>query len=207
MMNKIKYLLALVFLVTSMHIFAENPSSQLNDLLSHFHSMSANFQQKATAKKTLGKISSGSMALQRPGKFRWEIAQPNHQVIIADGKYLWIYDVDLEQATQQSLTKDTNSPAILLSGSTTAIEHRFAITNFNQTGNKTFFQLKPRQGQEMVQWVELEFINKKLNMMAVVDNLGSKNVFHFTNVRINPNLSPALFVFHAPKGVDIIKNQ
>ncbi len=169
--------------------------------------MSADFKQKAIAKKGLGKMSFGKMALQRPGKFRWEITQPNHQLIIADGKSLWFYDVDLEQATKQSLTKDTNSPATLLSGSTQNIERRFTITHYEQKGDKAYFQLKPRQGQDMVQWVELEFTNKKLSMMAVVDNLGSKNIFRFSNVKINPNLSNALFIFHVPKGVDIMTNQ
>jgi outer membrane lipoprotein carrier protein len=205
-MTQLKWLMSVIFIFTSLAAFAQNSQAQLNDLLSHFQSMSAHFTQQSITKKGSPKNSSGTMALQRPGKFRWEITQPNHQVIIADGKYLWIYDVDLEQATRQVLTKDTNSPAVLLSGSSDAIEQRFVIDNFMQEGSQLFFKLKPKGKQDMLQWVELTFVDKKLNQMAVVDHLEQRNVFQFTQVEINPPLAKKLFQFHAPRGVDIIQN-
>src|SRR5690242_3768866 len=110
-------LVAAVFLFTT-PAFCDDSSAKLNELLSNFQAMSADFYQKAMIKKGTGKTSSGTMAIKRPGMFRWEITRPNRQLIIADGKNLIIYDVDLEQATKQSLNKDPNSPAILLSGST-----------------------------------------------------------------------------------------
>lgn len=205
-MKKFKMLFMVVILTSTFTaaVFAETPENQLNSLLSNFHSMSANFKQNASIKKGTGKTSSGSMAIQRPGKFRWEIAQPNHQIIIADGKNLWIYDVDLEQATKKKLTKDTNSPAILLSGSTSAIEKRFKITSFRERGDRLHFQLKPKQNHDMFQSVELEFINQMLSIMSVNDNLGSKTTFYFSNVKVNPRLSPKLFIFQAPKNVDVL---
>lgn len=197
-------LLLLIFIASDS--LAESPQEQLNSLLSTFKSMSANFTQTAIVKKKIAKTSSGTMALQRPGKFHWEITTPNHQVIIADGKYLWIYDVDLEQATQRSLAKDPHSPASLLSGSTAALENRFTIIDSKEKGNQNTFQLKPKSGQEMVQQIELQFTDHKLSQMAVIDNLGTRNVFSFNNVKVNPSLANSLFRFNAPKGVDIIRN-
>lgn len=185
---------------------AQTTSERLNDLLSNFKSMSADFQQTAVIKKAVAKKSNGTMALQRPGKFRWEVTAPNHQVIIADGQNLWIYDVDLEQATKQSLSKDKHSPAILLSGSTAALEDRFTIVDSKEEGDSSVFKLKPKQDHDMIQLIELQFENKKLSQMSVIDNLGQKNVFYFSNVKVNPALSANLFQFHAPHGVDIIKN-
>ncbi|MBA2655152.1 MAG: outer membrane lipoprotein chaperone LolA [Gammaproteobacteria bacterium] len=204
-MQKIKGFLLGVILFSS-SAMADTASQQLDKFLSNFHSMSANFQQTSIIKKSTAKKSIGTMALERPGKFRWEITSPNRQVIIADGKYLWIYDVDLEQATKQSLGKDAHSPAILLSGSTAALEERFNIIDSKQEGSKVIFNLKPKRSQDMVQRVELVFENDKLHQMSVIDNLGQKNIFTFSNVKINPSLATSLFQFHAPKGVDIISN-
>jgi len=168
--------------------------------------MSAHFNQTSYVKKQPAKNASGHMALQRPGKFRWEITQPNRQIIIADGQYLWIYDVDLEQATRQSLNKDVHSPAILLSGSSQAIEQRFTLIHSERKGQNSIFQLKPKNNQDLVQQVELKFTHDKLSEMSVMDSLGQKNTFQFTDVKLNPSLPNSLFQFKAPKGVDIIKN-
>jgi outer membrane lipoprotein carrier protein len=204
-MKKIRYILGLFLVIFVSTTLANTPSQQLDELLSNFHAMRADFQQKTLVKNGVSKASSGNMALKRPGKFRWEITQPNHQLIVADGQYLWVYDVDLEQASRKNLTKDTNSPAILLSGSSHAIEQRFTIIDFQTEGNRSIFKLKPKANQDMFQRVDLEFTDRKLSKMAVIDNLGQKNIFNFSSVEINPNLSNALFQFHAPHGVDVIK--
>ncbi len=205
-MKQFKYFLSFLLLIFCINTLAATPSEQLNTLLSNFHAMSANFSQKTVVKNGVTKSSVGTMALKRPGKFRWEITQPNHQIIVADGQYLWIYDVDLEQATKRDLSKDSNSPALLLSGSTSALEERFGIENYQVKGKKKTFQLKPKTDQDMFQKVVIVFDNEQLSQMSVSDNLGQKNIFSFSNVKINPALSATLFQFHPPQGVDVIKD-
>jgi outer membrane lipoprotein carrier protein len=205
-MKQIKSCFTLLLLLFSATALTQTPTEQLDSLLSSFKTMNANFQQTAIVKKGANKTSSGRMALQRPGKFRWEITSPNHQLIIADGKYLWIYDVDLEQASKQRLTKDAHSPAILLSGSSEALRQRFLLQSASTHGESTIFQLQPKDNQDLVRNIELQFVNNKLSQMSVIDNLGQKNIFYFSNVAVNSTLPSSLFVFHPPKGVDVIQN-
>ncbi len=47
------------------------------------------------------KTSSGSFEFQRPGKFKFQYKKPFEQLILADGTSLWIYDADLNQASQR----------------------------------------------------------------------------------------------------------
>ena len=203
MFNNLFIMLTCLFSFTA---FSQTPMQQLEEYLSNFHTMSANFQQTILAKKGQEKNSSGQMALQRPGKFHWEIVKPNHQIIIADGNNLWIYDIDLEQATKQRLDKGTNSPASLLSGEVKALQSRFIVTSMRQVGDATTFQLKPKSTHDMIQWIELHFVNKELQKMSVLDNLGQKSIFKFSQIKINTPLSPSLFKFHAPQNVDVIQN-
>lgn len=200
-----KFLITLFLFFFSITTLAATAEQELNSLLSNFHSMSANFTQKTFTKNGAAKASNGNMALQRPGKFRWEIFQPNHQIIIADGQYLWVYDVELEQAIRKNLNQDANSPAILLSGSTSAIADRFAIQNLDQQGNSKIFHLMPKVNQDMFQRVDIQFQNGKLSQMAVIDNLGQKNVFYFSNVVTNPSLNASLFRFQPQSKVDVVK--
>lgn len=197
--------LSLLFSVVSIHVDAES-SQKLETYLANFQSMSADFKQHIVSKKGANKISTGRMALQRPGKFRWEINTPSHEIIIADGVNLWIYNADLEQATKQKLDKGNNSPASLLSGDTHSIENRFAVVKQQSNNGKDRFQLKPRSSKDMIQSIELNFVDGKMNQMLVVDNLGQSTVFNFTNIKLNPRLPVTSFKFKPSANVDVIQN-
>ncbi len=43
--------------------------------------------------------SHGTLYLVRPGKFRWENHGSETQIIVTNGKTLWLYDPDLQQVT------------------------------------------------------------------------------------------------------------
>lgn len=199
------FILSLIISIIPLHASAET-SQKLATYLSNFQAMSADFKQNIVSKKGPIKTSTGHMALQRPGKFRWEIVSPSHEIIIADGNYLWIYNADLEQATKQKLDKGNNSPASLLSGDTHSIENRFEVINQNNENGVDSFQLKPRSNKDLIQLIELHFADGKMNQMMVVDSLGQKTIFNFSNIQLNPKLPANLFKFQPPPNVDIIKN-
>lgn len=189
-------------------VIAAEPSQELAGLLGQFNAMTGQFTQvlyDANGKPT--EKSTGTMALQRPGKFRWEVKQPDPQLLIADGNTLWIYNKDLAQATQQKLDQSSNSPALLLSGSIDSVQSRFNISYpSNENAPGKWFMLKPKSKDDMFQWVELRFNNGNLADMRLFDNMGTLTDFHFSNVKINPPLDASTFKFKAPKGVEVIKN-
>lgn len=202
-------LLALLCFITTTAWGAPNPSEALSALLSGFQGMSGQFKQIASIDKGKStQTSRGEMALQRPGQFRWDVKQPNPQLLIANGRYLWIYDADLQQATRQTLDiNNANSPALLLSGSIADLQHRFLITQLSESDELIGFHLKPKSDQDLFNWIELYFSkNNQLTKMLLKDHLGALNTFYFTHVKINPKLNKALFTFKAPKGVEIIYN-
>src|ERR1700738_1559929 len=81
-------------------------SSSLSQSLGNYTTYEANFQQTSYGKKNhAAQKSHGKVYMMRPGKFRWETTQPYQQTVIANGNTLWIYDVDLRQASQQSAAK------------------------------------------------------------------------------------------------------
>ena len=66
--------------------------------------------------------SSGTLAIKRPDRFRWDYRDPHEQVIVSDGTRVWLYDADLEQVTVRKLDIALSStPAMLLSGQGTLI--------------------------------------------------------------------------------------
>lgn len=80
----------------------------------------ANFTQVVTSpdgKKT--RKSTGTLEFQRPNRFRFAYAGPTEQLIVGDGKKVWLYDTDLNQVTVRPMSQALGAtPAALLSGGT-----------------------------------------------------------------------------------------
>ncbi|MDB5827923.1 MAG: outer rane lipoprotein carrier protein LolA, partial [Variovorax sp.] len=80
----------------------------------------AEFTQTVTAPPRDGqpsraKTSTGTFEFQRPGKFKFDYRKPFAQTIVADGKTLSLFDVDLNQVTQRPQAQALGStPAALI---------------------------------------------------------------------------------------------
>lgn len=182
--------------------------AHLAQLLTGLTTMKANFTQNSydIHGKLLQK-SSGIMALQRPGKFRWNIKFPHQQMYIADGTYLWTYDAALAQATKQPLNAaKNNNPASLLSGSVESLQQRFYVTETNNPKTGQWFMLRPKAKNDLFRSIGLHFKDNQLNEMKLSDNLGQLSTFVFTNIQVNTSLPATLFLFAPPKAVDVISN-
>ena len=86
----------------------------------------------------------GSMSLKRPGKFYWNYQKPDKQLIISNGKKIWIYDQELEQVTIKTLTKGLGkSPARVLT-ETAALEKEFILKDLGKKNGIDWVELKPK---------------------------------------------------------------
>lgn len=181
-------------------------SDQLSRLLNNFHSMSAQFDQTITDPQGHAiQKSSGLMALQRPGKFRWETRHPNPQLALADGNFIWVYDAQLQQVTRQVQTNTNNSPGALLSGNVNKLSQEFnvsALTPIAHTDQG--FNLTPVDKNALFQSVQLYFNHGLLQTMKLQDNLDQTTSVQFHQVKNNVALNSKLFHFSPPKGVDVV---
>lgn len=193
--------------ILPMQCFAQSDADQLINVLGSINSLQANFDQTVNdANGGVLQSAQGTMSILRPGKFRWEIKAPAQQLLIADGNYIWFYDVDLAQVTKQKQQAAENgSPAMLLSGSVQKLAQDFIITAQN-TNNKNalLFKLVPRSKQAMFQQVTLNFTDGKLRSMKLFDNLNQATIVNFSAVKNNPQLNAKLFIFTPPKDVDVV---
>lgn len=203
-MAQLKRLFLLLFITISATAYAQTPSDQLLSLLTNLQTMQANFSQTITDNHdTVLQQTSGTMALQRPGLFRWDTNNPTHQLVIADGKTIWLYDKDLQQVTKQiQNSSNNNSPGLLLSDSPTHLAQQYFISQMNNG-----FKLTPKKPSPLFQSVDLFFTDGSLNKMILNDRLNQKTVITFTHVQINQSLAAKLFRFIPPQGVDVVSAQ
>lgn len=180
--------------------------TELTSRLASFSTYQADFSQKTLDEQgRLLQSASGRVKIKRPGQFRWHVLKPSQQLLITNGKIFWLYDVDLAQATQQSLSKKVGmDPALLLSGSTQKIAANFNVVGLLEGKDSTNFLLTPKDRDYGFRKMILTFQEKKLKKMIVENNLSQTSIFNFSRIELNQPLSDDLFNFSVPDGVDLV---
>lgn len=146
----------------------------------------------------------GTLKIQRPGQFRWSYTVPYEQTLVADGLNVWSYDVDLAQVTVKPQHEAlSNTPALLLGGSTDAISQFNYETSFveNET---TWVILSPKNTDSGFKQVDLGFADRALYRMVFYDNLEQRTLVELHDVEVDEPIDPAYFEFSIPADVDVV---
>lgn len=203
---KLGLYLAIITAFFAPALYAADGSSELTVLLGGIKTMRASFVQ--TIFDNNGKpaqTSKGQMALERPGKFRWEVKQPMPQTIIANSERLWVYDPDLQQVTIRSLKSEAGeAPALLLSHQNADLQKNYKIESIESKDSLQWFSLKPKKNDNMFESVKMAFANKQLKEMVLQDQIGHSTRVEFQKIEMNAVLPASLFIFKAPAGTDVI---
>lgn len=149
--------------------------------------------------------SSGRVALAAPRLFRWEYVKPYPQLIVADGKTVWVHDPDLQQASKRPQgTEEASSPLTILIDPK-RLDRDFVVTEKPSRGGLQWLDLKPRKaGDASFRSAQLGFNKAGLARMEFVDALGQRTEISFSGWKRNPAFARGTFVYVPAKGVDVI---
>lgn len=181
---------------------------KLQSFLEGLQSFSASFEQTLFNEyEEPLENSSGTVYLQRPGKFHWVYTTPYSQYLISDGVDLWIYDEDLAQVTVSAISESIEkSPASILAGDS-ALADEYIINDLGHLDGADWIELAPPDQESQYQSIRLGFNGNQLIGMVLFDNLGQTTRIVFKDGKRNPEVDPALFRFTPPEGVDVIDNR
>ena len=173
----------------------------------------AQFVQQVTSPPKEGQTarvrnSSGSFEFIRPNRFRFVFKKPLEQVIVADGQTLWLYDVDLAQATARKQAQALGAtPAALIASATDlrAMEAEFELSNAVPSEGQEWVLARPRSKDGGLQTVRIGFKGATLATLEILDSFGQRSLMQFTQFEANAPLDNALFQFKPPPGVDVLR--
>ena len=201
-----KYLVLLftvIYALTS-PAFAQSAEKRLNDALAKLDNLTADFKQTVLDdEKKIVQQSSGKVAIQRPGKFSWIYTTPYEQRIIADGKELWIYDVDLDQVTVKPMATGLASAPIMILMRQDKIDSEFNISEIGQRKFLYWVKLEPKTRDMDYTDVYIGLEDGAVKAMELRDKFGQSTQIVFDKLRLNVVHNPATFKFVAPAGVDV----
>ena len=161
-------------------------------------------QQVFDARGKQKETSSGRVAVSAPRLFRWEYVKPYPQLIVADGKTVWVYDPDLQQASKRPQgAEEASSPlAILLDPA--KLDRDFTVKEAGASNGIEWLQLAPKQADAAFKTAKLGFGKAGLAEMEYVDALGQRTKISFSGWKRNPGFAKGTFVFVPAQGVDVI---
>lgn len=161
-----------------------------------------------------------------PAMFRFNYAKPPQQ-LISNGKTVWFYQPENKQVIVSDLA------AALQGGGGATLNYLADLGQVSRDFEIKFvgdgrdkkqdyvLELIPRKKSPVMAKLQLTIAAKAVEDVAaggkgqpfpvvasrVFDHAGGSTYLEFTKVKVNKGLSPSLFTFKAPKGVEVIKNQ
>lgn len=174
----------------------------------------AQFTQSVTSPPKAGqeartKVSSGTFEFQRPGKFKFNYTKPFEQLIVADGKTLWLYDADLNQVTQRAQAQVlASTPAAILTSATDlkALQADFGLSAQPASQGLEWVLASPKAKGGQLKEVRVGFTTEgQLAALDIEDSFGQRSLMQFKDLQIQASLPAATFQFTPPKGANVFK--
>lgn len=158
------------------------------------------------------KTSSGTFEFSRPSRFKFIYTKPFAQSIVADGQTLWLFDVDLNQATARKQTQVLGStPAALIAAAPDlkALQADFTLADAPDKDGLQWVAATPKSKDGQLDTVRVGFRaagkTAELAALEILDSFGQRSLLTFSKVEVNPTLAADAFQFRPPAGTDVIR--
>jgi len=186
--------------------FAADGVTMVKFYLRGLNSLQANFRQITLAADGGEMIESrGTFYLLRPNRFRWDYETPSEQLIVADGKRIYVYDKELEQVSHRSQKAILDGTPAQLLASNEPPEKYFTMRNIDRGDGRVWAELIPKTADTDVEKLQIGFNDGELDTLVMEDRFGQLTRFIFTDLDRNPQLQYDMFRFNRPAGADFLK--
>ena len=153
----------------------------------------------------------GHLLVKKPGKMRWDYAEPEIKQFVSDGLKMYSYIPQDKQVIVASVPPDDEAPtpALFLAGKgsftrdfTPSLVDAPATSPAGSRGLK----LVPKARQRDYDWLVLVVDPGTLAIrgLLTVDAQGGSSSFSFTNLKENIGVADKEFTFKIPRGVDVV---
>jgi outer membrane lipoprotein carrier protein len=157
----------------------------------------------------ISRTESGTLWLSRPGKMRWEYAEPREKLFVSDGKTAYFYVPGQRQARKAPLDKldDLRSPLRYLLGKTKLKKEFDKLTaRAGDQPGSVVIRGVPRNMSDRVSEVTMDLSPAGQIQRIQIDEMdGSQTEFAFSSIQENVPVEDAHFRFHPPPGVELIE--
>ncbi|MBW2200960.1 MAG: outer membrane lipoprotein carrier protein LolA [Deltaproteobacteria bacterium] len=171
---------------------------------------SARFSQTSTiTAMDISDTASGKIYVKPPGMMRWEYESPDPQLIVSDGKTLWIYrPKDNQVIVGESPLFFGNGKGAGFLCDIKILRQKFEIF-LEEPEDKTLYLLKlvPRENTLGLSAIYLFVSKQNFTLVRIITyNLYEDETrVNLSDIQFNPDLEDKLFTFTIPENTDIFQ--
>jgi outer membrane lipoprotein carrier protein len=153
----------------------------------------------------------GTLYLKKPGKMRWEYASPEVKLFVSDGRTVYFYVPEDQQATRMPVKEsgDLRLPLRFLLGRMN-LKREFHVELAGDvapldSGNPVL-RLTPRRSDDRVRELLLEAdARDRIRRVRITETDGAVTEFQLSAETPSPPLDDAMFRFRPPPGVEVVE--
>lgn len=177
----------------------------LNKFSGDLENLQVRFTQVVTAQNgAIQDQTFGHAALQNPDKLNWVYGGDFPEIIVADGKAVWIYDKGLDQVTVKPQSASVSDTPLLILTDISQLDEQFAVAELGEVENMQLLELRSRGAESEFERVLVGLDAEGVKMMVMEDAYGQRTEIRFTDLVKNAEIDPDLFEFTPPEGVDVV---
>lgn len=182
-------------------VFANTDSELLQSKIAKFTLIHADFtQQVINPEGQIIQESAGELSISRPGNFHWQVTKPEPELIVSNGKDMWLFNPFIEQVTIMNFADAiAGTPFALLSGADAEqwknfvvkkSGNQFAVTNLDNSVNTNKFTF-------------IFDSNDNIDEFVVEEQQGQRSIFKLKHKVLEGDLATDFFDFKIPEGIEI----
>lgn len=170
--------------------------------------LDARFTQRTISQLTpAGDVSTGRVALAKPGKMRWSYETPEASLVVSDGSTLWIHDVAAREAQKLTVGEQFMSGAafqFLLGDG--RIADSFVVRAEGCGAARVRLTLTPKTDASYEHLeLDVDASSGEAHATAVVDLFGNRTEVSFSEIRYDRAPAASVFQFAPPPGVRVLE--
>lgn len=168
--------------------------------------LTARFEQRYRS-GALGRelVERGTLAIQRPGRMRWEYREPERKTFVSDGRAFYFYVPADRQVVVRQASGERGLTARLLSGEGGLLSQFQVGLEASPGPGLQRLRLVPREPDPDVERVYLDLDTQaRVVGLELFDAQGNRSRFRFEDLKENVGLREGQFRFEVPAGVEVV---
>ena len=168
--------------------------------------MQMQFEQTQSGQGQISRTEAGDLALQKPGRMRWNYTRPAGKFFLTDGKFAYYYSPNTRQVSRSKIKEadDLRAPLAFLIGQ---LDFYRDFKEFRTTpeGVNTYISATPKSPR--APYTQVDFLvtpDSRIEMLKVTGQDGSIMRYRLSGEKSNPALPPSTFEFVKPEGAELI---
>jgi outer membrane lipoprotein carrier protein len=171
----------------------------------HADTLQVLFREDYTKTGHAPRRESGTLALRKPGRMRWEYSDPKGKLAVSDGKIFWTYNPSDNRVEKMPLRQTDDAPLAFLLGKL-HFDKEFRNLQGKPEGADTRITAEPKT--DSLPYSAVEFLvaaDGRIREVKVTRLDNSIMGYAFDQEKVGPRLDEKLFQFQVPKGAEVVE--